>query len=77
LFWERHTCSLFELRTQEYLREVEGLNNDVSFKMYKKELFKLTKEQRKEKTKIVSNVKGFIHDLWFNTEAKNVGRLTK
>ena len=80
LFWERHTCSLFELRTQEYLREVEGLENDTSFGMYKKELFKLTKEQRKEKTRIVSDVKGFIHDLWFNTEAKNVGhfgRLTK
>jgi len=80
LFWERHTCFIFEQRSLEYLREVEGLENDTSFGMYRKELFKLTKEQSKAKTRIVSDVKEYIHDLWFNPEAKNVGhfgRLTK
>ena len=73
LFWERHTCSLFELRTQEYLREVEGLENDSSFGMYRKELFKLTKEQNKDKTALVSDLRHFHNELWNNPEAKTVG----
>ena len=50
-----------------------GLENDGSFGMYKKELFKLTTEQNKDKTKLISDLKHFHNDLWFNPEAKTVG----
>jgi len=72
LKFERHTCFIFEQRSLEYLR-VMGLENDGSFGMYKKELFKLTTEQNKDKTKLISDLKHFHNDLWFNPEAKTVG----
>lgn len=72
LFWERHTCFIFEQRSQEYMR-AKGLENDTSFGMYRKELFKLSKEQDKDKTALVSDLRHFHNELWNNPEAKTVG----
>ena len=72
LKWERHTCFIFEQRSQEYLR-VKGLDNDPSFGMYRKELFKLTKEQDQDKTALISDLRHFHNELWNNPKAKTVG----
>lgn len=74
LKWERHTCFIFEQRSQEYLR-VNGLDNDTSFGMYRKELFKLTKEQDKDKTALISDLRHFHNELWNNPKVKTVGHL--
>tara|TARA_B100000902_G_scaffold174642_1_gene168433 strand:+ start:73 stop:612 length:540 start_codon:yes stop_codon:yes gene_type:complete len=72
LFWERHTCYLFEQRTQQLYR-AKGLSNDDQFGMYKKELFKLTTEQNKDKTSLISETRNFHSKIWNDPRAKTVG----
>ena len=72
LYWEKHTCYLFEQRAIEFLR-LKGLINDKSFKMYRNELFGLTNSENKEKASIVSDCKDHIDTLWRNPKAHNVG----